>query len=81
MNTAGFSDTSKLEMVINDIRRYQNAYINANNKPKGILVRWKSGWFCIGKGELVRYVRPTEFRNMTDRLENIATKNKAVGNK
>lgn len=64
-----FADTVQMELAIRDIRRYQNAYIKVNNKPKGIMVRYKKGWFLVGDGAYARFVRPTEFRNMTDRLE------------
>jgi hypothetical protein len=64
-----FADTVKMELAIGDIRRYQKAYIEANN-VKGVSVKWKLGWFAI-KGKIGGYsfYRPTEFRNMTDNLE------------
>lgn len=64
-----FSDTTQMEFAIHDIRRYQRAYIKANN-VEGILVKWKKGWFAI-KQKMSGYTfhRPTEFRNMTDTLE------------
>lgn len=63
-----FANTVQMEMAIRDIRRYQAAYLAANSKT--ILVRWKKGWFATGEGTFApQFVRPTEFRNMTDRLE------------
>jgi hypothetical protein len=70
MNTIGFADTEKIRLAYLDIKRYQSAYLKANKKP--ILVRWKLGWYCIGKEPSIYFKRPTEFRNMIDRLESIA---------
>jgi len=69
MKIKEFADIVKMELAIRDIRRYQNAYIKANNNPDGIMVKYKVGWFAIGTGAFMRFVRPTEFRNMADRLE------------
>ena len=69
MHTREFTDIVLLEFAIRDIRRYQDAYKKAN-KVKGILVKWKKGWFAIyhPRGGII-YKRPTSFRNMTDALE------------
>ena len=62
-----FANTVQMKMAIRDIRRYQSAYLRANNKP--ILVRWAKGWYAIGTGAFARFVRPTTFRNLADNLE------------
>lgn len=65
----GFLSKVQMSMAIRDIQRYQAAYIQANNAPGGILVRYKMGYFCIGKGAYAKVVRPLQFRNMTAELE------------
>lgn len=60
LNARDFSDTVQLEFAIVDIRRYQSAYIKANNAD-GIMVKYKKGWFAIGKGAYAMFVRPTDF--------------------
>lgn len=67
MNSVGFADIEQMRLAIADIQRYQHAYMKCNNK--GILVRWKKGWFVVGKKPFENFVRPTAFRNMTDVLE------------
>ena len=73
LNIKGFSDTVQMEFAIADIRRYQQAYMKANN-VKGIMVKYKKGWYAIGKGAFGHFVRPTEFRKMTDALESRSLK-------
>jgi hypothetical protein len=68
MNVLGFSDTAKLQEAYLDIKRYQDAYFKLYNRR--ILVRWKQGWYAIGKGEAtVTFRRPTQFRDMIGNLE------------
>lgn len=69
LNSRDFSDIVLMQFAILDIQRYQRAYIKVNN-VKGVMVKWKKGWFAVyGKWTGWSFYRPTEFRNMTDRLE------------
>ena len=78
LNSRDFSDTVQMELAILDIRRYQRAYMTVNN-VKGIMVKYKRGWFMIKHGLIgCTFHRPTKFRNMIDVLEKRA---KALGGK
>jgi len=63
-----FTDTVLLEFVIQDIRRYQNAYMKVNS-VNGIMVKWKKGWFAIYSRWGISFHRSTAFRNMITALE------------
>ena len=68
INSKDFANTVQMEQAILEIRRYQVAYIQANN-VKGIMVKWKKGWYAVYSHSGVSFYRSGQFRDMTDVLE------------
>jgi len=69
LNPSAFADKAQMAFAISDISRYQAAYMAVNN-VKGIIVKWRKGWFAIKNPTYGwSFHRPTSFRNMTDALE------------
>jgi hypothetical protein len=68
LNIRDFADIEQMELAIKEIRRYQAAYIKAN-KTKGIMVKWKKGWFAVQSQSGISFYRGADFFNMTGVLE------------
>ena len=78
-NLRDFSTTEQMEQAICDIRRYQAAYMKANNVDSIIMVKWKKGVYGICDKMGVTFYHSPEFHNMTNVLEKrIETHNKAT---
>lgn len=69
MNAREFATNDQLLTAMNDITRYEEAFVKANPNTKKPKVGYKKGWYLIDHAGLERIVRPTEFNRMTDRLE------------